>query len=147
MTDSTRLIALSFAALLVGAFLGVGAVTTSGDEIRAGVGNGTSTATGAQTTTAENSTVTVVNTTDANVTFACDFVRVSVPGERSYALVVHYVDTASGLRSRASLGPLVGTVEEPYDEEIVFVEVQVLIGSRVVASAFIPEGCPGAKWM
>ncbi|WP_158058691.1 hypothetical protein [Halorussus halophilus] len=143
MTDSVSLVALVLSLVVVGsAAFGVGIGSITSNETENGAGANTTT----QTTTPENSTVSVVNTTFANVTFACDFVRVFVPGDHQYALVVHYVDSVSGQRSRASLGPLVGTVTEPYDDEIVFVEVQVLLGSSVVASAVIPDGCPGAKW-
>ena len=140
MTDVVRAIALAlaFVAVAGSAALGGGAPATADANATAdGVSN--------STTTVEP-TVTHVNTTYANVTFACDYVRVSVPGERSYALVVHYVDAASGQRSHASMGSLVGTVREPFDDEIVFVEVQVVLGGGVVASAVIPEGCPGAVW-
>ena len=145
MTDVVRVVALAlvFVAVAGSPALGGAPATVDANATTDGVSSATTTA---EITTTAEPTVTQVNTTYANVTFACDFVRVSVPDGRSYALVVHYVDTASGTRSHASMGALVGTVREPFDDEIVFVEVQVVLDGGVVASAVIPEGCPGAVW-
>ncbi|MFC7082142.1 hypothetical protein [Halorussus caseinilyticus] len=78
------------------------------------------------------------------IRFTCENVRVSVPEGTTYSLVVHYYVPETGEYGRTLVGPFEGTVEEPFDAEIVFFEVGVLVGRSVVASGYIPEECPNA---
>ncbi|WP_137284366.1 hypothetical protein [Halorussus salinisoli] len=96
----------------------------------------------ADETTRQSGPVNVTRKSGVEIEFACDIVRVSVPEDTEYSLVVHYFVAETGDYDRGLVGPVEGTVEEPFDAEIVFFEVNVLVGGSVVASGFIPDACP-----
>jgi hypothetical protein len=86
--------------------------------------------------------ISVTRKEGVEIEFTCESVRVSGPPGRSYSLVVHYYVPETDDYDRAPLGPLEGTVEEPFDDELVFFEVNVLVGGAVFVSGYIPEECP-----
>lgn len=95
-------------------------------------------------TTESTGPVSVTEKLGVRIEFACDSVRVSVPDGVTYSLIVHYFVSETGEYDWGLLGPLEGSVEEPFDDEIVFFEVNVFVRGRVVISGFIPESCPNA---
>ncbi|WP_276279882.1 right-handed parallel beta-helix repeat-containing protein [Halorussus caseinilyticus] len=92
----------------------------------------------------DSAPVSVTRQAGVEIRFTCENVRVSVPEGTTYSLVVHYYVPETGEYGRTLVGPFEGTVEEPFDAEIVFFEVGVLVGRSVVASGYIPEECPNA---
>lgn len=88
--------------------------------------------------------VSVTRQAGVEIEFTCEDVRVSLPPDRQYSLVVHYFVPETGEYDRALLGPLEGTVEEPFDDDLVFFEVNVRVGRTILASGYLPEACPNS---
>ena len=77
------------------------------------------------------------------VEFTCNDVRVVPPdSETSYSLVVHYVDTATGVRGTALIGPFTGTFDDEFGKtDIVLTEIDVRYDHGGGASGTIPARC------
>lgn len=81
--------------------------------------------------------------TTSVVEFTCNDVRVSPPDAgTSYDLVVHYVDTTTGMQGKALIGPFTGTFEDNFGRtDFVLTEVEVRYDSGGGASGTIPTEC------
>lgn len=81
--------------------------------------------------------------TSSLVEFTCNDVRVSPPdAETSYDLVVHYVDTTTGMQGKALIGPFTGTFEDDFGKtDFVITEVEVRYDHGGGASGTIPARC------
>lgn len=77
------------------------------------------------------------------VEFTCNDVRVVPPdSETSYSLVIHYVDTATGVRGAALIGPFTGTFDDEFGKtDIVLTEIDVRYDHGGGASGTIPARC------
>lgn len=143
---SSRTLAVLVLAALLGGFAPAGSGFAVSDasvvDGQPGSGDADRNHVGTPATPEPSGPVAVTRKAGVEIRFTCDSVRVSVPDDVGYSLVVHYFVAPTGEYDRGIVGPLEGTVEEPFDDEIVFFEVNVLVGSTVVASGFIPESCP-----
>ncbi len=78
----------------------------------------------------------------ADVDYTCRNVTVSVePKWVSYSLVVTYRDTATGDEGKALVGPMNGTVTEPYGPEFVFTSVEVVSNGASIETGYLPARC------
>lgn len=78
----------------------------------------------------------------ANIEYTCNNVTVSVePKWVTYHLVVYYRDTVTGDEGKALLGPMNGTVTEPYGPEILFTSVDVVVNGDTIATDYILARC------
>ncbi|WP_458186712.1 hypothetical protein [Haladaptatus sp. NG-WS-4] len=78
----------------------------------------------------------------ADVEYTCENVTVSVEPEWvNYSLVITYRDTVTDDEGKALVGPLNGTVTEPYGPEFVFTSVEVLVGGATVETGYVPLRC------
>ncbi len=81
-------------------------------------------------------------TPTADIEYTCNNVTVSVePKWVTYSLVVYYRDTVTGDEGKALLGPMNGTVVEPYGPEILFTSVEVVVNGNTIATDYILARC------
>ncbi len=79
---------------------------------------------------------------DAEINYTCRAVNVSVSPEWvQYDLVVYYYDAVTDDTGKALLGPLNGTVREPFGPEIYLTRVQVLVNGANVGEEGLPARC------
>ncbi len=78
----------------------------------------------------------------ADIKYTCNNVTVSVkPKWVTYHLVVYYRDTVTGDEGKGLLGPMNGTVMEPYGPEILFTSVEVVVNGDTIATDYILARC------
>ncbi|SIR81782.1 hypothetical protein SAMN05421858_3928 [Haladaptatus litoreus] len=110
--------------------------------IAVGFGHGVAVpATGHPTESGERATDQFVTPT-ADIEYTCDNVTVSVkPKWVNYSIVVYYRDTVTGDEGKALLGPMNGTVTEPYGPDILFTSVEVIVNGGIIATDYILARC------